>query len=95
MTVKPEEAYGRVEAARAKDRPLGRDYIDHLISDFTELHGDRRFPYLCSVPVPCAADEPSCDALPLLRELLREHRHPDADHAAVLPDGPWQVLCDL
>lgn len=43
MTVKPEEAYGRVEAARAKDRPLGRDYIDHLISDFTELHGDRRF----------------------------------------------------
>jgi len=36
-------AYRRVEAARAKGRPTGRDYIENLISDFTELHGDRRF----------------------------------------------------
>lgn len=37
------KAYRRVEAARAKGRPTGRDYIDNLISDFVELHGDRRF----------------------------------------------------
>lgn len=36
-------AYQRVEAARAKGRPTGRDYIENLISDFTEFHGDRRF----------------------------------------------------
>lgn len=36
-------AYRRVEEARSKGRPTGRDYIEHLISDFTELHGDRRF----------------------------------------------------
>ncbi len=37
------KAYERVEAARAKGRPTGRDYIDNLISNFTEFHGDRRF----------------------------------------------------
>ena len=36
-------AYRRVEEARAKGRPTGRDYIDNLISNFTEFHGDRRF----------------------------------------------------
>ena len=37
------EAYQRVEAARAKGRPTGSDYINNLISNFTEFHGDRRF----------------------------------------------------
>lgn len=37
------EAYKRVAASRAKGRPTGKDYIDNLIIDFTELHGDRRF----------------------------------------------------
>lgn len=37
------EAYKRITAARAKGRPTGKDYIDNLISDFVELHGDRRF----------------------------------------------------
>ena len=37
------KAYKRVEAARSKGRPTGRDYIDNLISNFTEFHGDRRF----------------------------------------------------
>ena len=37
------DAYERVKAARAKERPTGQDYIEHLISDFTELHGDRRY----------------------------------------------------
>ena len=36
-------AYHRVEAARSKGRPTGRNYIDNLISNFTEFHGDRRF----------------------------------------------------
>jgi len=37
------EPYKRVEAARAKGRATSQDYIDHLISDFTEFHGDRYF----------------------------------------------------
>lgn len=41
--VREKEAYRRVAAARAKGRPTGQDYIDNLISDFLELHGDRRF----------------------------------------------------
>ncbi len=36
-------AYDRVQAARAKDRPTGLDYIEHLFTGFVELHGDRRF----------------------------------------------------
>lgn len=36
------QAHKRVAASRAKGRPTGWDYIDNLISDFTEFHGDRR-----------------------------------------------------
>jgi len=43
MENEKKNAYKRVEAARAKGRPTGRDYIDNLISNFTEFHGDRRF----------------------------------------------------
>ena len=35
--------YERVKAARAPSRPTGSDYIRNLITDFTELHGDRRY----------------------------------------------------
>lgn len=38
-----ESAYDRVKAARANNRPTGKDYINLLIDDFIELHGDRRF----------------------------------------------------
>lgn len=38
-----QEAYKRVAMARAKGRPTGKDFIDNLIIDFTELHGDRRY----------------------------------------------------
>ena len=31
----------RVQVARAPGRPTGLDYIQHLLTDFTELHGDR------------------------------------------------------
>ena len=36
-------AYERVQAARNGKRPLGSYYIEHMIDDFVELHGDRRF----------------------------------------------------
>lgn len=37
------DSFDRVKAARAKGRPTGFDYIKKIITDFTELHGDRRF----------------------------------------------------
>lgn len=36
-------AWDRVLLSRAKDRPVGMDYIDALFTEFTELHGDRYF----------------------------------------------------
>lgn len=36
-------AFDRVKAARAKDRPTACAYIDALFEGFFELHGDRRF----------------------------------------------------
>ncbi len=36
-------AYERVRAARDSKRPMGSFYIDHMVDDFVELHGDRRF----------------------------------------------------
>lgn len=38
-----EEAYRVLQAARAKDRPTARQYIDGVFTGFIELHGDRRF----------------------------------------------------
>jgi acetyl-CoA carboxylase carboxyl transferase subunit alpha len=32
-----------IKIARNPDRPVFRDYIEHIFTDFTELHGDRRF----------------------------------------------------
>lgn len=37
------EAYKRVAAARAKGRPTGSNFIEHIFDGFVELHGDRRF----------------------------------------------------
>ena len=36
-------AYDRVQAARAKGRQTALDYIRNIFTDFTEMHGDRRF----------------------------------------------------
>ena len=36
-------AYEKVKIARSNKRPTAVDYIDHLLTDFIELHGDRRF----------------------------------------------------
>ncbi len=36
-------AYDRVKTARSGSRPMGKFYIDNMIEDFTELHGDRRY----------------------------------------------------
>jgi len=35
--------YQRCQVARHADRPYTLDYIDAIFTDFTELHGDRRF----------------------------------------------------
>lgn len=35
--------YGKVMAARSAARPMGGYYIDRMIDNFIELHGDRRF----------------------------------------------------
>ncbi len=39
----PAGAWDRVKLARHPDRPYTRDYIKFIFTDFTELHGDRRF----------------------------------------------------
>ena len=36
-------AYEKVMLARAADRQMGSFYINHIIENFTELHGDRSF----------------------------------------------------
>jgi len=36
-------AWDRVELARHPDRPYTLDYIEQIIHDFVELHGDRRY----------------------------------------------------
>lgn len=38
-----DDAWARVLLARHPQRPYTLDYIQHLFTDFTELHGDRRF----------------------------------------------------
>jgi len=37
------KAYDKVLAARAKSRATSLDFINSIFSDFTEMHGDRRF----------------------------------------------------
>jgi acetyl-CoA carboxylase carboxyl transferase subunit alpha len=39
----PGDAWARVLLARHPRRPYTLDYVEHLFSDFTELHGDRRY----------------------------------------------------
>ena len=36
-------AWDRVQISRKKGRPVGKDYIDSLFTDFIELHGDRYY----------------------------------------------------
>ncbi len=36
-------AWERVQVARHPARPLGRDYLDRVVKNFVELHGDRHF----------------------------------------------------
>ena len=42
-TYKNLSAWETVQVARHPARPLARDYIDHVVKNFAELHGDRRF----------------------------------------------------
>ena len=39
----PKTPYERIKAARSSRRPTGLDYIQHIFTDFFELHGDRRY----------------------------------------------------
>jgi acetyl-CoA carboxylase carboxyl transferase subunit alpha len=36
-------AFERVKLSRANDRPTGKDYLANILTEFFELHGDRRF----------------------------------------------------
>ena len=65
------KAMEQVTAARAKNRPTGKQIIDALITDFFELHGDRRFAddpalvagigFLRDMPVTVIAQEKGTD----------------------------------
>lgn len=56
-------AFEKVTRARASDRPMGTYYIENIIDNFVEIHGDRRFGddgaivcgigYLDGMPVTC------------------------------------------
>ena len=37
------KAYDKVVESRKSSRPMGKFFIDGMLDDFTELHGDRRF----------------------------------------------------
>lgn len=37
------DAWERVQMSRKKDRPVGRDYIQRMFTDFIEFHGDRYY----------------------------------------------------
>lgn len=37
------DAWERVQISRCKDRPVGGDYIERLVENFVEFHGDRYF----------------------------------------------------
>ena len=41
--MKKKSPWQRVEAARKKDRPTGKAYIENLFTSFYEFHGDRHF----------------------------------------------------
>lgn len=61
------EAYKKLQLARKSGRPTGLDFIKHTITDFFEMHGDRRFAddpaivagigRLCGKPVTVIAQE--------------------------------------
>lgn len=38
-----DKAWNNVLASRSKNRPVGRHYVEHLVDEFMELHGDRQF----------------------------------------------------
>lgn len=43
MAVNTQTAYDRVQAARSSGRNMGGYYINRMVDNFIELHGDRRF----------------------------------------------------
>ena len=65
------DPYKRLQLARKNGRPSGQYYIENLLTDFVELHGDRRFGddpalmagvgLLCGHPVTVIAHEKGGD----------------------------------
>ena len=65
------DAFKKLQLARKNGRPSGKYYIDHLLTDFVELHGDRRFGddpaiiagigMLCGKPITVVAHEKGGD----------------------------------
>ena len=43
VKLQDKSAWERVQLARDKERPTGKDYLALLFDEFTELHGDRRY----------------------------------------------------
>jgi acetyl-CoA carboxylase carboxyl transferase subunit alpha len=43
VVIMADNAFDNVKAARANNRPTGKDYIENIFTDFIELHGDRSF----------------------------------------------------
>ena len=65
------DPYKRLQLARKNGRPSGRFYIENILTDFVELHGDRRYSddpaimagigFLCGHPVTVIAHEKGGD----------------------------------
>lgn len=61
------EAYKRIQLSRKSGRPTGLDFVNHVVTDFFEMHGDRRFAddpaivagvgRLCGKPITVIAQE--------------------------------------
>lgn len=89
------EAYKKLQLARKSGRPTGLDFIHHTITDFFEMHGDRRFAddpaivagvgRLCGKPVTVVAQEKGHT----MRE--RTVRNFGSAH----PEGYRKALCQM
>ena len=61
------EAYKRIQLSRKSGRPTGLDFVNHVVTDFFEMHGDHRFAddpaivagvgRLCGKPITVIAQE--------------------------------------
>src|SRR5260370_16920430 len=74
----PQTAWEKTELARHPQRPQTLDYIERLFTDFSEIHGDRRF--ADDATIICAPPPSHCQNFPLAR--------PPTDHTSKQPPPP-------